>query len=383
MVQMSHHHTAITILMTATAVGLWRRARETSRRARVAEAVAAEAAAVAAAAAVVAALEIERLRTGLDALARSSTLELWVPVPEPLMEVVPTPGWSRCLEALAAARNAYFHQKRRETRRAPKAHKKILMSSFDCARGGGPEKRLVDDLLATHATQTFPDLPALLRGAPNLVLLLLEAPSCATTSALVERIPGLRDLGLQICVPQADPAHYAEMITTDMPKRADVADLPAEAAAALPVAAVARSAGKPRAAGEGAAASMLLNVRCQRLDQWLTSTASFGLRVPIFFADYETSVYGRINVELSPLLDLQRFIRGGFAHLPCLLGITLSYRTPHERLYHPDAPQLTPEDLMGFVAAEATAQGLESTVLEQIKYGMTFTLFKLHACKAQ
>jgi hypothetical protein len=40
---------------------------------------------------------------------------------------------------------------------------------------------------------------------------------------------------------------------------------------------------------------MLLNVRCQRLDQWLVTNADMGIKVPVFFADYETSIYGREN----------------------------------------------------------------------------------------
>jgi hypothetical protein len=71
--------------------------------------------------------------------------------------------------------------------------------------------------------------------------------------------------------------------------------------------------------------------------------------------DYETSVYGRHNIELSPMADVQRFLRGGLAHSPCLLGITLSYRTAHDDLYPKDAPQLTPSDFEMFVRAEVRA----------------------------
>ena len=57
---------------------------------------------------------------------------------------------------------------------------------------------------------------------------------------------------------------------------------------------------------------MLFNVRFQRLDAWLNSNNNSGLSVPIFFADYETSVYGRRSYNLSPLEDLQRFFRYGW-----------------------------------------------------------------------
>ena len=121
----------------------------------------------------------------------------------------------------------------------------------------------------------------------------------------------------------------------------------------------------------------MADVRCQRLDEWLTSNAYKGLRVPIFFADFETSVYGKLSAGFSPLADLQRFLRFGFASSPCLLGVTLSYRLPHEARYSADAPQLTQDDVAGFVAAEAAAQGMECTVLETIRYGMEFSLFEL------
>jgi hypothetical protein len=125
--------------------------------------------------------------------------------------------------------------------------------------------------------------------------------------------------------------------------------------------------------------ALLVNVRCQRLDEWLTSNASLGLRVPIFFADYETAIYGKQAVDLSPLRDVQRFLRHGYAHSPCLLAITLSYRTVHENFYPADAPQLTTVDLGEFVAAEAAAQGMACECIETVRYGMTFSLFRLTA----
>jgi hypothetical protein len=86
---------------------------------------------------------------------------------------------------------------------------------------------------------------------------------------------------------------------------------------------------------------------------------------------------------LHPLGDIQRFLRSGYAHSPqCLLGITLSYRAPHERLYGKDAPQLGPEDLEAFVEAEAAAQGMRSELVELVRYGMTFSLFLLTANEA-
>ena len=85
--------------------------------------------------------------------------------------------------------------------------------------------------------------------------------------------------------------------------------------------------------GGGGGAALGLNVRCQRLDQWLCSNAARGLRVACFFADFECSVYGRPKVGFSPLRDLQRFLRGGYAAAPCLLGLTLTFREPHDSRY--------------------------------------------------
>jgi hypothetical protein len=127
-------------------------------------------------------------------------------------------------------------------------------------------------------------------------------------------------------------------------------------------------------------------VRCQRLDQWLVSNARLGLRVPVAFFDYETNILGKPKVELSPLRDLQRFLRHGFAARPrCLLGVTLSFRQyrPAEQGYPPEAPNLTEADLAGFVAAEAAAVGMTSTVLETARYGMIFTLFLLEALETE
>ena len=97
-------------------------------------------------------------------------------------------------------------------------------------------------------------------------------------------------------LPQADPSHYAEMVNR-------------------------------ASAGGGSAHQplMMLNVRCQRLDQWLTSNAAVGLRAPLFFADFETGILGKPKLDFSPLVDLQRFLRWGYARLPlCLLGVTPS-----------------------------------------------------------
>ena len=73
-------------------------------------------------------------------------------------------------------------------------------------------------------------------------------------------------------------------------------------------------------------------------------------------------MYGRPSIRLQPLMDVQRFLRHGYAHERCLLGITLSYRTPHDAMYNERAPTLEVEDVNDFVAAEAAQQvGITST----------------------
>ena len=139
-----------------------------------------------------------------------------------------------------------------------KASDQILVSACTTdALGGSRPKARVDALLALHAAQTFPDLPATLAADTSLLLLLLDAPNILTSAALAKAFPALRTpaLAARVCVPQADPAHYAQMMLESR---------------------------------------MLLNVRFQRLDAWLDANAGGGVRVPIFFADYETSVYGRL-----------------------------------------------------------------------------------------
>ena len=300
------------------------------------------------------AAELATLRTGLEKLARQQ-VHVLRDVPPPLAALVPSRGWQRCVASIDAVDSGYeaARQKRRRKNAAepcatPAASRRVLVSAFDLERGGGEEKQRVDALLAAAAAAHLPALGEQMAADPDLVLLLLDAPSCATTAALAVAVPALRGLASRICIPQADPSHYDLMIN----RHAEPADRQA-----------------PRV-------PPLLNVRWQRLDAWLSSHAGLGLRVPVFFADYETSVYGRASVQLSPLRDLQRFLRGGFAADVCLLGVTLSYREAHAGRY--DGPKLEPEHVADFVATEAAAQGFgRCELLEELRYGMTFSLFLL------
>jgi len=213
------------------------------------------------------------------------------------MQLVDIAG-TRTLRARANTANALRHSKKgrcASSQSASGSRKQTLFSRFDLQTGGGQFKRDVDMLLAARAAQVFADnsLAAEMRADPLLVLLLLEAPGCATTAALFSAIPPLRDLADRICVPQADPRHFAQM--SGVEARCEH----------QPVA----SAGPEGGAGGGALARQL-RVSHQRLDEWLGANCAAGLRVPLAFLDYETSVYGKRAAELSPLKDLQVGCRG-------------------------------------------------------------------------
>jgi hypothetical protein len=245
--------------------------------------------------------EHERIAAAaLNVMVQASAKHAPVPPLVNVNQILPSPGWIRCMEALAGV-----DSKLDQSQNAADvgANDQVLVSAcnttmLSASRG----KQHVDSLLAMHAKRNFPDLPAMMASDPTLVLLLLDAPNILTTAALAKVFPDL-DPG-RVCIPQADPAHYSRMVT------------------------------------EG---RMLFNVRFQRLDTWLTANADGGVRVPIFFADYETSVYGRRSMQLSPLQDLQRFIRYRYAasssssaggEACCLVGVTLSYRELH-KLHYP------------------------------------------------
>lgn len=275
------------------------------------------------------------LAAAIDAMVLASAKGLPVP-PLHTNRLPPTEGWLRCTDAMAAV-DARPHPSDADA----DANDQVLVSSCSVDQlSRSRPKTCVDALLATHAKLTFPDLPATLAADPSLVLLLLDAPNVLSTTALAEAFPALRTAALaaRVCIPQADPAHYSLMVT------------------------------------EG---RMLFNVRFQRLETWLASNAGGGLRVPIFFADYETSVYGRRSMRLSPLQDLQRFLRYGYAGSKCLVGLTLSYRELHRDHYPMGAPVLTHDDVEGFVQHEAACAGMTSELLECYRYGMVFSLFLL------
>lgn len=195
--------------------------------------------------------ELEKTQAALDRVSRSSRTPLAVTVPELAGRPPDDRGWNVCVRAMEVIDAVY-----------PAKHgfKTCLRSNFvdrsECHESK-KQSREIDSLLAGHAARLFPRLPGLLRGGgddgdqPRRVLLLLEAPSYGTTKALCAAVPGLAAALGNVCVPQADPIHYAAMVAD--PK------------------------------------GLLLNVRCQRLDEWLCANSGLGLKVPIFFADFECS----------------------------------------------------------------------------------------------
>jgi len=261
----------------------------------------------------------------------------------------PGEGWQRCMAALRAIESGY-------ARFEKDGAKSTLVSNFMESRPQ-PQKAEVDALLARHTRRCFPDLVEILSTSPALVLLILDAPTCATVRSLLEALPELSGHGSRIVIPQADPAHYIRQLRGHSSGEED-----------------------GMASDEPAPLATMLHVRNERLDQWLSSNRRcVGLRVPVAFFDFECSIYGRPKVHFHPLRDLQLFFRLGYAASPtCLLGVTLSFRAPHESRYaKSDAPLLTPSDLEGFIDGEARAAGMQSTLVETVAYGLSFFLFEL------
>ena len=136
------------------------------------------------------------------------------PVPPPRAghaRMAPTPGWLRCMEAMAALEAHLAEDVNAATNGdqvVATASDQILVSACTTnALGGSRPKARVDALLALHAAQTFPDLPATLAADARLMLL-LDAPNILTSAALAKAFPALKTpaLAARVCVPQADPA---------------------------------------------------------------------------------------------------------------------------------------------------------------------------------
>jgi hypothetical protein len=311
--------------------------------------------------------EIERLRSGIARLSKTRPKECIFPplppctpstTPPTLSNPTATAAHAKCLQALAHMRQGYQHAQHNRQRK--NRHNVTLTSAFDIQRVTlCPHKIKVDATLAQRALEIFGRsfVEQQFQQHPNLIVLLLDAPNIATTTALLQAFPLLPSH--RIVIPQADPQHYSCMINhatigtgTTTTTTTTTPPLPN---------------------------TLHLNVRCQRLDQWLVSNTKTMLQCPVFFADYETSVYGKPSYNFEPLVDLQRFIRCGYVarSTGTLMGVTLSFRVPGQHVYAKDQPPIVAEDVIGFVQHEASMAQLHANVLDVINYGMTFLLFHL------
>ena len=326
--------------------------------------------------------EIERLRAGITRLSKSQPNELifpslpLLPTPSPTVDAATVQCHQRCLAGMQATLEGYIAAKDLLHRKKRKRSNVTLTSSFDIQRNiSAPEKLKVDAVIAKHAKAIFgADFVRRFATEPHLMLLLLDAPNIATTQALLQAFPTLARYSHRICIPQADPHHYSMMINHPLPCTDDTDDNndTATLSTTTTTANTNTDATTPH--------TLHLNVRCQRLDQWLTSNRFASIQCPIFFADYETSVYGKPSYNFQPLVDLQRFLRCNYVSRKqggCLLGVTLNFRTPNAHLYALTAPKLNADDVIGFVRFEATMQALQCEVLDVVHYGMIFLLFHL------
>ena len=253
----------------------------------------------------------DRLRVAISILSNAQKQKLALsPLPPspPYTTQTNSTGWIRCKTAMEAVAADYARWRKKRD------HKNVLISAFNQEDPCG-WKLKVDQLIASHTSRVFPDLATRLQFDDRLVLLLLEAPSCGTTEALCLAMPSLKGLGHKICIPQADPQHYACMVgelstrylvegrkpTEGGGKRASKSNKTnanvingngVSAAAGTKAGTRVESAGSPidspskllsAPSSSVVHTAMLLNIRQQRLHQWLSSNVHLGLKVAVFF----------------------------------------------------------------------------------------------------
>ncbi len=149
----------------------------------------------------------------LEAMIKASSLRRPVP---PLSEVdllETSIGWVRCMDAMSTVESKPHQSQAAE---AEATGELILLSAYNITEVSGSAfsyKQQIDTLIAMHASRVFPNLTDLLSSDPHLVLLLLDAPNMFTTFALAKVYPQLLTpaFASRVCIPQADPSHYAQM----------------------------------------------------------------------------------------------------------------------------------------------------------------------------
>ena len=137
-------------------------------------------------------------------------------------------------------------------------------------------------------------LSARLAKNPNEILLLLDAPSLATTNSIMANFPKLHKCAHQIVIPQADVLQYFQMVNRTVPNGLD---------------------------------DTYIGLQAQRLDYWLASNDRVGFKTILMYGDFETSFVG--NKDVSPASDVQRWFRSGYPSKPAsLLVLTFKERPP-------------------------------------------------------
>ena len=191
-------------------------------------------------------------------------------------------------------------------------------------------KREVNAWLArTSAEVLGGDLATRLRQDPSEIVLLLEAPSFGTTTALAARCGEALLRSPQVVCPQADLAQYVQMV------------------------------------GDG---DISVGVRAQRLDHWLCANKARGLRVVVAFFDFETRALGSRNEALCPMADVMRFFRYGYAAADCVFCVTVG-------LWPGELSSTAAVDAA--VQCEARAAGFEVRLVRKWEYRMVALLYVL------
>jgi len=178
------------------------------------------------------------------------------------------------------------------------------------------------------------DLSERLRSNPNEVLVVLDAPSLATSKAVLSMFPTMAQVAHQIIVPQADVLQYFQMIS-----------------------------------GGNGDHEMYLGLRAQRLDHWLCANAKVGFKTILFYADFETTFVGNHTKQFSPAMDIQRYFRHAYPAEPVsLLVLTVKVRPPrgHEISVVND-----------FVQYEGLLNGYDVTVVETWAKSMTTVMYEV------
>ena len=139
---------------------------------------------------------------------------------------------------------------------------------------------------------------------PFQLLLILDAPNFGTTNTILSHCTIISPH--QIIIPQADVAHYFQMI-------GDIKGNTNEETQHYK---------RP-----------YVNVRCQRLDHWLCANATVGFQHVLAYFDYECTFLGNGDARVSPLLDIQRWFRFQYPSVnggqSCLMVLTIKFRGTH------------------------------------------------------